>query len=355
LNAARLDSKLRYFATPSVRVLDGVRQTRRFGSTGDAQFSVAANGTLVYVPESRTPQSSAGRSRYSMALIDRQGGTQALAGLTGWFPRVSPDGRRLAVETVTSQGRGISVFTLDTPGSLSQLTVGGSHRFPVWSPDSQRVAYQSDRLDSDRAVFWQRIDRLEPAQRLTTPAPDAAHVPLAMSRDGRTLLFDEEQGPTHTLCALSLQDGTIQRFTDVTSNALISAALSRDGRWLAYSAHRSPRPASVIVEPFPRTGAKYVDVGQGDHPAWSSTGTELFYMRGDRFVTRRVISASGFSAGDAVEVPRPFVSYGSSMPRPYDIVPQNRIVASPVSEPEPPGVSIQVVLNWLDEVKRLVP
>jgi hypothetical protein len=43
------------------------------------------------------------------------------------------------------------------------------------------------------------------------------------------------------------------------------------------------------------------------------------------------------------------------MPRPYDIVPQNRIVASPVSEPEPPGVSIQVVLNWLDEVKRLVP
>lgn len=55
-----------------------------------------------------------------------------------------------------------------------------------WTPDSKRVAYQSDR-EKDLAVFWQPVDG-GPAERLTKPDPGTSHTPESWSPDGETLL-----------------------------------------------------------------------------------------------------------------------------------------------------------------------
>jgi Tol biopolymer transport system component len=70
--------------------------------------------------------------------------------------------------------------------SIRRLTLAGRNRVPVWSPDGQHVAFQSDR-EGDLAIFWQRADGTAPAERLTTPDKDTADVPEFWSPDAKTL------------------------------------------------------------------------------------------------------------------------------------------------------------------------
>ena len=56
------------------------------------------------------------------------------------------------------------------------MTFGGKNRFPIWSADGQRIAFQSDR-EGDTAIFWQAADGTGTAERLTKPDKDTAHVP----------------------------------------------------------------------------------------------------------------------------------------------------------------------------------
>ena len=83
------------------------------------------------------------------------------------FPRVSPDGKRVAFETSDGKEAFVSIYELSGESSVRRLTFGGNNRFPVWSGDGRRVAFQSDR-EGDAAVFWQSADggtaeRLTPA------------------------------------------------------------------------------------------------------------------------------------------------------------------------------------------------
>jgi hypothetical protein len=51
---------------------------------------------------------------------------------------------------------------------MRRLTFGGKSRYPVWSPDGLRIAFQSDR-EGDLAIFSQRTDGTGAAERLTRP------------------------------------------------------------------------------------------------------------------------------------------------------------------------------------------
>jgi Tol biopolymer transport system component len=95
-------------------------------------------------------------------------------------PRVSPDGTRLAAVVAKSKESYIAVYDFDGRTALRRLTFGGNSRHPVWSRDSQRVTFQSDR-DGDQAIFWQRADGTGVAERLTTPDKGTQHVPESWS------------------------------------------------------------------------------------------------------------------------------------------------------------------------------
>ena len=91
-------------------------------------------------------------------------------------PRVSPDGKRVALGIDDVKGANIWIYDLSGASSIRQLTFGGRNRFPVWTADGQRVAFQSDR-EGDRGIFWQRADGTDTAQRLTKPDPGALTYP----------------------------------------------------------------------------------------------------------------------------------------------------------------------------------
>ena len=172
------------------------------------------------------------------------------------------------------------IYDMAGASSARRLTLGGRNRVPVWSADSERVAFQSDR-EGDRGLFWQRADGTTAAERLTKPDKDTAHVPESWSPDGKTLLFSVAKGSSYAVAALSLPDKTVTLFGGIQSPFPPSATFSPDGRWVAYSVGAPGAFAgSLFVQPFPTTGATYpISKGLGSHPMWSPDGKELFYLR----------------------------------------------------------------------------
>jgi hypothetical protein len=112
------------------------------------------------------------------------------------------------------------------------------------------------------------------------------------------------------------------------------------------------------VEPFPPTGEKHQaprSKGRDYHPVWARDGAKLFYVTVNAnpivsvpFTTRPTV---GF--GTPVELTRaPRPGLPAWQPRGYDVLPDGRFVSvSIVSGP----AEFRVVLNWIEELKRLVP
>lgn len=132
---------------------------------------------------------------------------------------------------------------------------------------------------------------------------------------------------------------------------------------MAY-ARSEGRLKTIYVQPFPPTGIKYELVSdvseQPNHPAWSPDGLHVFYNPGPgEFRSVTVSTQPMFAFGKATKLPRLFGPASTLTRRPYDITPRGALVF-PVddqvsSQQSLTGQDIRVVLNWTDELTRLVP
>ena len=118
-----------------------------------------------------------------LGLIDRKGTVEPLKLPSGRLPTSSRLSERHPDRLCHGRWQGVDRLDLrlgrhDVNG---QLTLGGKNRFPIWTADGQRVAFQSDR-EGDLGIFWQRADGSDAAQRLTKP--DRA-LPTCRSRGRR--------------------------------------------------------------------------------------------------------------------------------------------------------------------------
>jgi WD40 repeat protein len=343
-----------------VPIVEGVRRGEG-GQTGVAHFGVASSGSLLYVPGPVLSTSAPG----DLALIDRFGGVEKLKAPSGAYetPRVSPDGKRVALGIDDGRRANIWIYDLSSASSIRQLTFGGRNRFPIWTADSQRVAFQSDR-DGDPAIFWQRADGTDTARRLTTPDRGVSHIPESWSRTGDRFLFGAGTDSGFSLWTFSIAAKKAEPFSQVRSVFPTNAVFSPDGRWVAYAMYESSTAVDspsgntgIVVEPFPSTGAKYPISSRGLQPLWSPDGKQLFYSSGALFVVT-VTTARGFEFSSPLQMPRPFQLSGPSAARSYDIMPNGqRFIGIVPSGQGQAGVSgqIQVVINWFEELKRQAP
>jgi Tol biopolymer transport system component len=227
------------------------------------------------------------------------------------------------------------------------------------------MAYQSDR-EGDAAIFAQAVDGASTrrATRLTTPAAGESHAPESWSPDGRTLLFSITTSSSVSLATLSVSDGRITAFSDIRSAIPPNARFSPDGRWIAYNRADRGMPSTISVEPFPPTGARYQLVVPGPpsmvhKPMWSSNGRELLYVpRLGGFEAVRVTTQPTFGFGNATPLTRKFNPGAPSFRALYDVTPDDRFVGLiPVGDSAPiySAPTIQVVLNWFEELRLRVP
>ena len=145
-----------------------------------------------------------------------------------------------------------------------------------------------------------------------------------------------------------------------------SAEFSPDGQWLAYEATESGS-SRVYVQPYPGPGARLQVSGEGGrNPAWNRNGRELFYMMQDQKQGNRMMSAP-VRLNPALSVGQPqqlfkfnpgdgFWLCGPT--RCYDVAPDGQRfygVQATQMTAAPPVTHINLVLNWLDELRERVP
>jgi eukaryotic-like serine/threonine-protein kinase len=356
-----------------VPILEGVRR----GNTpemnpGVAHFSVSSTGALIYVPGPLSP-TAADRE---LVRVDLKGGIQPLKLPRGRYetPRVSPDGRYLAFGTEEAREAIVWIYDLSGTSSVRRLTVGGRNRYPIWSADGKRVAFQSDR-EGDLGIFWQRADGTGPAERLTTPEPRTSHLPESWSPTGDRFLFSSVTtgGAGASLWTYSLQDRKVEPFGGVRLSVAIlpCAVFSPNGRWVAYLSDETG-VTSVYVQPFPATGAKYlISKGRAISPLWSPDGKSIVYAentavtadpRTGGLVVVSLTTEPTLTFGNPVVVPSGGLQTGGlsapNAPRRFDMAPDGTIIGiveADQSSPQSGALRIEVVLNWLEELKALVP
>ena len=111
----------------------------------------------------------------SLGFFDRKGAAELLKVPPRPYehPRLSPDGKQIAFVIDDGKAATIWIYELSGASAVRRLTFDGqgNNRFPVWSADSQRVTFQSDR-EKDLGIFWQRADGAGAAERLVTAEPD---------------------------------------------------------------------------------------------------------------------------------------------------------------------------------------
>jgi Tol biopolymer transport system component len=321
-----------------------------FPPTGGSIFS-ASKDLLAFAPESDLR-----RSR--LVWLDRSGKEVGSLGAPANYvsPRLSPDGRQLAVSITENLAIPPDVWLYDSHlGTGTRL----AHRprvsvAPVFSPDGSRIVFSS----VQRGVFDLFEVEVSHAgtERLLLQS-ERPKFASDFSPDGRFLLYREFHPETRgDLKFLQLAGDRQPQTFIATSYDEGGGVFSPDGRWVAYTSDESGRN-EVHVAAFPDASRRYrVTSGGGSHPRWSRDGRELFYVSG-RSMMSIPIERQGadlvFGQGRSL-FEKQLQTYGATsffQPSRYDVSADGRfLVLLRASEETPPPLSL--VFHWTELLKR---
>jgi hypothetical protein len=181
-----------------------------------------------------------------------------------------------------------------------------------WSPDSQVLAFERSSIENEAGIWlYRHEDDSEPKPFIET---------IASEGGGR---------------------------------------FSPDGRWLAYHSLESGR-FDVFVQSSSGSGRRWqISTEGGREPVWAKGGSELFYRNGNKLMVVEVTSKPTFA------VSKPRLLFEKDFVAPirgdniggtnYDVAPDGQHFIMLESTEKSMLPQINVVLNWHEELKRVVP
>jgi serine/threonine-protein kinase len=362
LVAVPFDVQSRQVTGAPVALIEGVMHARNAPNgnddTGAGQFAVSASGTLVYAVGGVAPL-----RQESFVWVDRTGAVQPLPGAVpaSYFgPRLSPDGQRLAV-AMRGEDRGPDLWVYDVRrGAPTRLTFDGGNN-PVWSPDGKRVVYNASGSGANN-LYTINADGSGKPERLATSEYGQTPTSWASAANAIAFLQRTQHGSNGIWVLPMAGDGTPRLFLESRFN-LWHPDLSPDGRLMAYVSNESGG-YEVYVQPYPGPGEKTrISTAGGSEPIWTANGRELLFRSGtldrQQLFAATIRSVSPFQ----VDVPRLVFEgkageYDSTAPnRSWDVSAdgQRFLVLRAVQSTDKWVTEMHVVLNWTDELKRLVP
>jgi Tol biopolymer transport system component/predicted Ser/Thr protein kinase len=339
-------------------ILEGVAST---AGTGGAQFSFSETGNLVYV-------AGRGVQNVSIYWLDQEGKFAPLREAPGGYynPAFSPDGKRLAVEILFGKRRDIWVYEWERD-AITRLTFAGeANRFPMWTPDGQRIAYSSLEKGGGFNLWWIRADGAGDAQRLAKS--DSTQYAGSWRPDGKVLAFYQNNpGTNFDIMTLSVEGDEKSGWKPREPKPFVNSpfdemepSFSPDGRWLAYMSNES-RSYEVYVRPFPGPGGKWqISTGGGLYPKWSRNGKELFYRTQDS-----KLMVLGYSAsGDSFHADKPhlwspgqFIDSGLGNYT-FDLHPDGKrfaVLKAPGTEQNAAVNKVNFIFNFFNELRSKFP
>ena len=346
LMAVPFDSQRLAITGTPVPVVDGVLQS---AGSGVAQYSLSSSGSLVYVPGELQS------NQYKLVWVNRSGVEQTLPtpARAYVYPRLSPDGKHLAI--AINDDRGAQIWLNDLGESLTRVTFGSDvNSVPVWTPDGKRIAFTSNR-EGQQNIFWQLADGSGGVDRLTRG--DNIQAALSFTPDGQQMAFIESNPKTgYDVWTLQPSDHKAQPFLQNPSSET-APEFSPDGHWLAYVSNESGR-YEIYVQSFPGPGGKWqISTDGGTEPVWNRNGRELFFRSGDKMMAANITTQPGFTAGEPQMLfEGPYEPTPLTFPD-YDVSPdgQRFLMLKSNESAEAAPTQINIVLNWFEELKQKVP
>jgi serine/threonine-protein kinase len=319
-----------------VTLAQGVRYT----VGGPPQVAMSKAGTIIYIPE--TP--------FQLTLVDRTGKYEQLIDLERRFhsPRVSPDGKYVAVDFTQQNSRDVWTLNLRDK-TLSRLTFEKDGHDPVWSYDGKKIAYASGR-NGVIGMFMRNADGSGSVDSINVTA--TAQTVGAFINSDKILVLNTSLDGTNDLYELSLaKRGQPTPYLASSYNEFYPA-VSPNGKWLAYVSDESGQN-EVYVRPLTGEGAKtLVSQNGGGEPVWSRDGRELFYLNfgaaNTPMMAATVESGTEFKVLDRKELFSVNEYEGATPHTNYDVTPDGKFVMVHQGK----QAEIVVIQNWKDEVKR---
>ncbi len=358
LRAVAFDLEALEIVGNPVPVLDGVVTK----TSGAANFDLAEDGSLVYLPGS----AAGGSAERGLMWVDGAGQEEALPPAPGPYLSVSlsPDGSRAALGMNAGENLDIWVAELER-GSLTRVTTDAApDTKPLWTPDGEFVVYESLR-DGTPALYRKAADGTGPAEHLFTLDGATQIVPYDWTPNGTALLvMVETQETSRDIGLVSLEPPGSWEPLIQTEAREWYPALSPDGRWLAYASTETGR-SEVYVQRFPELGQRRpISLEGGFGPAWSADGRELFYLLapgggGPQAMMRVAIEsdATTLTAGQPERLfDRTFYDQRGQHRR-YDLSPDGRflMIAQGDAGSGTSPSDLVFVLNWHQELLERVP
>jgi eukaryotic-like serine/threonine-protein kinase len=333
----------------AVPVLEGVAAQSSAGGSGIALYDVSSTGTMAFL----TGDLSEGMS---LVAVDLKGAFTPLRSERAVYmaPRFSPDGERIAMHIANLGAPDVWVFDV-ARGSLSRLTFGpGPDGFPIWTPDGERVTYESG---SPPNLFWMRADGSGQPERLTN-SPNAQRAG-SWSPDGKVLAFSEMgAGNVQGDLWIMRMDGerTPQPFLQ-TPAVEAAPEFSPDGRWIAYHSNETGR-MEVFVRPFSGSGKWQVSTQGGVFPKWSRNSQELAY----RITSDRMMVVSYTSTERSFQPATPRALFRDefavrTLTPMYDLAPDGKrfVMMHEGDNALSSATHLTLIFNWFEELKSRVP
>lgn len=257
---------------PPVTIIEGVQQ----GNAG-ASAAVSEEGTLIF------GSGSFGR-RTLLVAVNREGKERALAEPRRYsWPRISPDGRRVAVEVEGETG-GYDVWLLDLASrALSRLTTNYTGVRPFgWSPDGKSVGFLSTANNAgsildQKTVSWIPFDLSGPRRSLPiatrNPVEDASISAASGAIAIRTLGYGT---PGEILLAPADSPRVAQPLVATAADEE-TPRFSPNGAYLAYASDETGN-FEVYVRPVSGSGGRVqISAGGGSEPVWARDGRGIYY------------------------------------------------------------------------------
>jgi Tol biopolymer transport system component len=271
-------------------------------------------------------------------------------------PRLSPDGRRVAIRASDGDDRDIWIHDV-VRGTKTRLTFEPDLQdYPEWSPDGQWVFYQQG-TSTNIKVLVRRSDGTGAPRELVPGGY------FSVSPDGKHLLYALYNGKGWDIWSAPLTPDA-ELAGDPIPLVQSEAAkwwpqLSPNGRYVAYLSDESGRE-EVYVKEFPSGQGKWQASTQGGlWPRWSRDGRELFYVERDKVIAVPVDYEPALSMGAPKTL---FTHEPSGVQRifgwsdGFDVSAdgQRFVFLQPAGEEEEPDTQpgIVVVQNWVAQFER---
>jgi eukaryotic-like serine/threonine-protein kinase len=338
-----------------------------YGPVLSADFSVSANGVLVY---------QAGFPNAELKWYDRTGNEVGTAGQPSaqWGQvRLSHDGKRLAATLWNAENGGTGIWIFDANGrETRRLTFPPDvDRRAIWSPDGTKLAVgrsptvgspQLSILDVASGRGYQFALAGGLLQRGAGEAASAQSQPFALptdwSRDGRYVVFDDGLGAEAR--EVWLADTVERKFVPLFQNKFPQwgTAFSPDGKRIAFVSIESGRPEIYVQafesRPSPHAAGEKRQVSRDGAwlVRWRADGSELFFVGMDN-------SLQAVSSRGAVEFSEPKIlfripgasQYGTTRDFQFDVSPDGQRFIMPTTGSVAPS-PLTVIENWQEKFHR---